>query len=182
MGLPDPEGIGRRYPHELSGGQQQRVTIAMALACDPDLLVLDEPTTGLDVTTQEQIVSLLADLRARIGLSMLYVTHDLGVLAQIADRVGVMYAGHMVEIAATATLFNQPRHPYTRGLIASVPQLESARTAPVRSLRGCCAATRCRRVARSSLAATSQSRRAGKTGSGWMKWRRFMRWPASAGG
>lgn len=136
VGLPDPEGIGRRYPHELSGGQQQRVTIAMALACDPDLLVLDEPTTGLDVTTQEQIVSLLADLRARIGLSMLYVTHDLGVLAQIADRVGVMYAGHMVEIAATATLFNQPRHPYTRGLIASVPQLESARTAPVRSLRG----------------------------------------------
>ena len=99
VGLPEPERIGRRYPHQLSGGQQQRVMIAMALACEPDLLVLDEPTTGLDVTTQEQIIELLADLRARLGMSMLYVTHDLGVLAQIADRVGVMYAGHMVEIA-----------------------------------------------------------------------------------
>ena len=94
--------IGRRYPHQLSGGQQQRVCIAMALACEPDLVVLDEPTTGLDVTTQEQIVDLLKDLRARLRMSMLYVTHDLGVLAQIADRVGVMYAGHMVETADDA--------------------------------------------------------------------------------
>jgi peptide/nickel transport system ATP-binding protein len=124
VGLPDPAAIGRRYPHQLSGGQQQRVCIAMALACDPDLVVLDEPTTGLDVTTQEQIVDLLKDLRSRLRMSMLYVTHDLGVLAQIADRVGVMYAGHMVETASTRELFSSPRHPYTRGLIASVPQIE----------------------------------------------------------
>src|SRR5688572_26700968 len=121
--LPDPHRIGRRYPHELSGGQQQRVAIAMALACGPDLLVLDEPTTGLDVTTQQQIVALLAELRRRNRMAMLYVTHDLGLLAQIADRVGVMYAGRMVEVAPTGVLFSQPRHPYTRGLIASIPQL-----------------------------------------------------------
>ena len=123
VGLPDPHRIGRRYPHELSGGQQQRVAIAMALACGPDLLVLDEPTTGLDVTTQQQIVALLAELRRGNRMAMLYVTHDLGLLAQIADRVGVMYAGRMVEVAPTRVLFSQPRHPYTRGLIASIPQL-----------------------------------------------------------
>jgi peptide/nickel transport system ATP-binding protein len=123
VGLPEPRRIGRRYPHELSGGQQQRVAIAMALACGPDLLVLDEPTTGLDVTTQQQIVALLAELRRRKRMAMLYVTHDLGLLAQIADRVGVMYAGRMVEVAPTGILFSQPRHPYTRGLIASIPQI-----------------------------------------------------------
>jgi peptide/nickel transport system ATP-binding protein len=123
VGLPDPRRIGRRYPHELSGGQQQRVAIAMALACGPDLLVLDEPTTGLDVTTQQQIIALLAELRRQNRMAMLYVTHDLGLLAQIADRVGVMYAGRMVEVASTGILFSQPRHPYTRGLIASIPQL-----------------------------------------------------------
>jgi peptide/nickel transport system ATP-binding protein len=135
-GLPSPETIGNRYPHQLSGGQQQRVCIAMALACQPDLVVLDEPTTGLDVTTQEQIVELLADLRSRLGMSMLYVTHDLGVLAQIADRVGVMYAGRMVETAPVRELFDRPRHPYTRGLIASIPQIETTvrSTSPV--LRG----------------------------------------------
>jgi peptide/nickel transport system ATP-binding protein len=136
VGLPTPETIGRRYPHELSGGQQQRVCIAMALACEPDLLVLDEPTTGLDVTTQEQIVDLLSDLRARLGMSMLYVTHDLGVLAQIADRVGVMYAGRMVEIASTTELFAQPKHPYTRGLIASIPQIERVNRSAGIVLRG----------------------------------------------
>ncbi len=136
VGLPDPEAIGRRYPHQLSGGQQQRVCIAMALACKPDLLVLDEPTTGLDVTTQEQIIELLADLRARLGMSMLYVTHDLGVLAQIADRVGVMYAGRMAEIAPTAVLFAEPRHPYTRGLIASIPQIEKTDKPAGPMLRG----------------------------------------------
>jgi peptide/nickel transport system ATP-binding protein len=108
----------------------------MALACEPDLVVLDEPTTGLDVTTQERIIALLAELRARLGMSMLYVTHDLGVLAQIADRVGVMYAGRMVEIAPTATLFAAPRHPYTRGLIASVPQIDDAGEPAGRALRG----------------------------------------------
>jgi len=136
VGLPEPARIGHRYPHQLSGGQQQRVCIAMALACDPDLVVLDEPTTGLDVTTQEQIIELLIDLRRRIGMSMLYVTHDLGVLAEIADRVGVMYAGHMVEIAPTADVFGQPRHPYTRGLIASVPRIDQPHEAKARPLRG----------------------------------------------
>jgi len=136
VGLPDPDAIGWRYPHQLSGGQQQRVCIAMALACEPDLVVLDEPTTGLDVTTQEQIIELLADLRARLGMSMLYVTHDLGVLAQITDRVGVMYAGRMVEIAPTAILFAAPRHPYTRGLIASMPQIEEGDRPAGRMLRG----------------------------------------------
>ncbi len=136
VGLPEPDRLPRRFPHQLSGGQQQRVCIAMALACEPDLVVLDEPTTGLDVTTQEQIIELLIDLRRRIGLSMLYVTHDLGVLAEIADRVGVMYAGHMVEIAPTADLFGQPRHPYTRGLIASIPRLDQPEEMPSRPLRG----------------------------------------------
>ncbi len=136
VGLADVERIGRRYPHELSGGQQQRVIIAMALACEPDLVVLDEPTTGLDVTTQEQIIALLKGLRARLGMSMLYVTHDLGVLAEIADRVGVMYAGQMVEIARTAMLFRQPCHPYTRGLIASIPQIEAGGRPRGRPLRG----------------------------------------------
>ncbi|MGH6719414.1 MAG: dipeptide ABC transporter ATP-binding protein [Alphaproteobacteria bacterium] len=135
VGLPAPERIGRRYAHELSGGQQQRVCIAIALACEPDLVVLDEPTTGLDVTTQEQIIDLLLELRGRLGMSMLYVTHDLGVLAQIADRVGVMYAGHMVEVAPTEELFARPRHPYTQGLIAAIPRLDGA-PRPARRLKG----------------------------------------------
>jgi peptide/nickel transport system ATP-binding protein len=136
VGLPTPKSLVERYPHQLSGGQQQRVCIAMALACDPDLVVLDEPTTGLDVTTQEQIVELLIDLRQRIGLSMLYVTHDLGLLSQIADRVGVMYAGHMVEIAPVAELFHQPRHPYTRGLIGSIPRIDRPDEPVARPLHG----------------------------------------------
>ncbi|QHG74952.1 ABC transporter ATP-binding protein [Ensifer adhaerens] len=132
VGLPD---VGHRYPHELSGGQQQRVTIAMAVACNPDLLVLDEPTTGLDVTTQRQIIQLLSDLRARIGMAMLYVTHDLALLAQIADRVGVMYAGQLVEVAASDQLLTAPAHPYSRGLIASIPSIDGAGRR-ARGLRG----------------------------------------------
>jgi peptide/nickel transport system ATP-binding protein len=136
VGLAGLDGNSERYPHQLSGGQQQRVAIAMALACSPDLLVLDEPTTGLDVTTQKQILTLLRSLRERVGMAMLYVTHDLGVLGEIADRVGVMYAGHMVEIAPTAVLFDQPRHPYTRGLIASRPLIGSTDRQPRQALRG----------------------------------------------
>ena len=136
VGLPDPPAIARRYPHQLSGGQQQRVTIAMALACRPSLVVLDEPTTGLDVTTQDQILRLLADLRSRFGMAMLYVTHDLGVVAQIADRVSVMYAGHVVETAPTERLFHQPHHPYTRGLIASVPRIAQDAKPARQPLRG----------------------------------------------
>ncbi|MGJ4860668.1 dipeptide ABC transporter ATP-binding protein [Labrys sp. La1] len=132
VGLGD---VRRRYPHELSGGQQQRVTIAMAVACNPDLLVLDEPTTGLDVTTQRQIIRLLSELRSRIGMAMLYVTHDLALLAQIADRVGVMYAGQLVETADSETLLPRPLHPYSRGLIASIPTIQHA-TLGARGLTG----------------------------------------------
>ena len=136
VGLPAEPGFQRRYPHQLSGGQQQRVCIAMALACDPDLLVLDEPTTGLDVTTQEQIVFLLSDLRRRIGVAMLYVTHDLALLSQIADRIGVMYAGRMVEVAPIHDIFLLPRHPYTQGLIASIPIIDERSVPRSRRLRG----------------------------------------------
>jgi oligopeptide/dipeptide ABC transporter ATP-binding protein len=123
VGLPDPPAVAGRYPYELSGGQQQRVVIAMAVVCAPQLLVLDEPTTALDVTTQARILRLLARLRAEHEMSMLYVTHNLGVVSQICNRVAVMYAGEIVEIAPTNELFNSPRHPYTRGLIAAVPRL-----------------------------------------------------------
>jgi peptide/nickel transport system ATP-binding protein len=136
VGLPARVDFLRRYPHQLSGGQQQRVCIAMALACDPQFVVLDEPTTGLDVTTQEQIVALLVELRARLSMSMLYVTHDLGLLSQIADRVGVMYAGRMVEVAPTAVLFADPKHPYTRGLIGSIPWIEGRSGVAAKPLRG----------------------------------------------
>jgi peptide/nickel transport system ATP-binding protein len=124
VGLPDPPRLIRRYPHELSGGQQQRVCIAMAIACRPMVLVLDEPTTGLDVTTQARILRLLRDLRTRLDMTMLYVTHDLAVLGQIASRVGVMYAGRLVELAPVEALFTSPRHPYSRGLMASIQTLD----------------------------------------------------------
>jgi peptide/nickel transport system ATP-binding protein len=123
VGLPDPQSIARKFPHQLSGGQQQRIAIALALACRPDLIVLDEPTTGLDVTTQRQILRLLSSLRVRFSTSMLYVTHDLGVIEELADRVGVMYAGTIAEIGATSVVFANPHHPYTAGLIASIPRL-----------------------------------------------------------
>ena len=136
VGLAGAASIGGRYPHELSGGQQQRVIIAMALACEPDMLVLDEPTTSLDVTTQKQIIDLLRELRRRHRMSMLYVTHDLEVLNQIADRVGVMYAGRVVESGPISEVFNRPRHPYTRGLIASIPELEATGRPRGAALRG----------------------------------------------
>ncbi|NJP07788.1 MAG: ABC transporter ATP-binding protein, partial [Chloroflexaceae bacterium] len=120
MRLPQPEAFLSRYPHELSGGQQQRVVIAMALARQPDVLVLDEPTTGLDVTTQAHVITLLTGMIREHGLTMLYVSHDLDVIAQISDQVAVMYAGEAVEVAPVAQLFAQPRHPYTLGLIASL--------------------------------------------------------------
>ncbi|HLW61161.1 MAG TPA: ABC transporter ATP-binding protein [bacterium] len=134
--LPQPKSIAQRFPHELSGGQQQRVMIAMALACDPQLVVLDEPTTGLDVTTQAQIVELLIRLRSEHQLSMVYVTHNLAVLSMICDRVGVMYAGELVEESSTDELFRHPRHPYTQGLIASLPLIDGARPQKRILLRG----------------------------------------------
>ncbi len=121
VGLPTPERIGRRFPHELSGGQQQRVVIAMALACDPDLLIMDEPTTGLDVTTEATILDLVSELKERVNAGILFVSHNLGVIARVADRVVVMYAGETVETAGVRDLFRQPRHPYTQGLLTCVP-------------------------------------------------------------
>ena len=119
--LADPERIGNRYPHELSGGQQQRAVIAMALACEPDLLIMDEPTTGLDVTTEATILDLVVDLKSRFNAGILYVSHNLGVIARVADRVVVMYAGQTIEEAPVRDLFSNPKHPYTVGLLSCVP-------------------------------------------------------------
>ena len=126
VGIPDPARRARQYPHELSGGMRQRATIAMALACDPVLLIADEPTTALDVTIQAQILDLLARLQAERGMAMLFVTHNLGVVAEIADHVAVMYAGSIVETGTVAEVFAHPRHPYTKGLLRSVPKLGEA--------------------------------------------------------
>ena len=126
VGIPDPARRARQFPHELSGGMRQRATIAMALACDPKLLIADEPTTALDVTIQAQILDLLAKLQAERGMAMLFVTHNLGVVAEIADRVAVMYAGRIVETGTVDEVFDHPRHPYTQGLLRSVPRLGQA--------------------------------------------------------
>lgn len=123
VGIPDPEKKAHAFPHEMSGGQAQRVMIAMALALNPQLLIADEPTTALDVTIQAQILDLMRDLRTRMGTSVILITHDLGVIAEMADRVAVMYAGRIVEQTDVATLFAEQLHPYTRGLIASIPVL-----------------------------------------------------------
>jgi peptide/nickel transport system ATP-binding protein len=119
--MPEPELRVRDYPHQLSGGLRQRALIALALACNPALVIADEPTTALDVTIQAQILDLLRDLRERLGLALLLITHDLGVVAEMADRVAVMYAGRIVEETPVAGLFRNPSHPYTRGLLASIP-------------------------------------------------------------
>ena len=123
VGLPDPARTAKAYPHELSGGMQQRVMIAMALACNPDLLVADEPTTALDVTVQKQILDLLVELRDRRGLSILLITHNLGIVANIADRVYVMNSGKIVESGATRTVLSTPQHDYTKKLLKAVPRL-----------------------------------------------------------
>ena len=123
VGIPDPERRSQSFPHELSGGQAQRVMIAMALACVPDLLIADEPTTALDVTIQAQILDLMRNLRQNIGTAIILITHDLGVVAEMAERVAVMYAGYIVEQADVQPLFEKPLHPYTQGLIGSIPVL-----------------------------------------------------------
>jgi len=123
VGIPDAERRAESYPHELSGGMAQRVMIAMALACVPELLIADEPTTALDVTIQAQILDLMRDLREKMGTSVILITHDLGVIAEMAERVAVMYAGEIVEQASVDDLFDQPLHPYTQGLIGSIPVL-----------------------------------------------------------
>ena len=126
VGIPEPVRRVRNYPHQLSGGMRQRVMIAMALACSPKLLIADEPTTALDVTIQLQILDLMRDLKRRVGAAIILITHDLGVVAEVAARVIVMYAGRKVEEAPVGELFRAPKHPYTQGLIAAVPKLGSS--------------------------------------------------------
>ncbi|MDY6826907.1 MAG: ABC transporter ATP-binding protein [Bacillota bacterium] len=123
VGIPNPERRSKDYPHQLSGGMRQRVMIAMAMACEPDLLIADEPTTALDVTIQAQILDLMKNLQESHSTSLLFITHDLGVIAQIADRVAVMYAGQIMEYADVKELFAEPLHPYTRGLLKTIPQV-----------------------------------------------------------
>jgi oligopeptide/dipeptide ABC transporter ATP-binding protein len=127
VGIPDPERRLDEYPHQLSGGLRQRVMIAMALSCNPSLLICDEPTTALDVTIQAQILALLRRLQRELGMAIILITHDLGVIAQMADRVAVMYAGKIVETADVREVFNQPRHPYTIGLQKAIPQMGGSR-------------------------------------------------------
>lgn len=123
VGIPDPESRAKAYPHELSGGMGQRVMIAMALACEPELLIADEPTTALDVTIQAQILDLIREMQKSLHTAVLLITHDLGVVAEMADRVAVMYAGEIVEQTDVRTIFKEPKHPYTKGLIGSIPVL-----------------------------------------------------------
>ena len=130
VGIPAPQRRMKEYPHQLSGGMRQRVMIAIALSCQPDILIADEPTTALDVTIQAQILRLMKDLQQETGMAILFITHDLGVIAELCDRVLVMYGGRVVEEAAVETLFSRPRHPYTKGLLEAIPRLDK----PVREM------------------------------------------------
>ena len=176
VGLPDPERIVQRYPHQLSGGQQQRVVIALGLVCSPKLLILDEPTTGLDVTTEATILDLVNDLKREFDSAVLFISHNLGVIAQVCDRVAVMYAGEVVEAGTVGALFRQPRHPYTAGLLGCVPRISGGAGArldaipgslppPHVRLPGCAFAPRCQLAraqcveARPQLAAVSDVNR-----------------------
>ncbi|MGH8733676.1 MAG: ABC transporter ATP-binding protein [Burkholderiales bacterium] len=136
--IPNPESRFRDYPHQFSGGMRQRVMIAMALSCNPKLLIADEPTTALDVTIQAQILDLIAELKARLGMAVMLITHAMGVIAETAQRVVVMYAGKVVEEAPVRELFARPRHPYTQGLIRSIPRIDTAATHKTRleAIRG----------------------------------------------
>ncbi|MGB3537046.1 MAG: ABC transporter ATP-binding protein [Mesorhizobium sp.] len=136
VGIPNPEARIDDYPHQFSGGMRQRAMIALALAASPALLIADEPTTALDVTTQKQILALLARLKDEYGMGLVLITHDLGIVAEIADRVMVMYAGQCVEIGTVRSVFHAPRHPYTAGLLASIPAANRTRTARLSSIRG----------------------------------------------
>jgi len=136
VAIPDPAHRARDYPHQLSGGMRQRIMIAMAIANRPQLLIADEPTTALDVTIQAQILDLLAELRTKFGLAMLFISHDLAVVSHVADRVAVMYAGSMVELGAKQDIFQSPAHPYTRGLLHAVPDLKTDRTRPLQTIEG----------------------------------------------
>ncbi len=159
VGIPDGKMQLDHYPHEFSGGQRQRILIAMALACEPSLLIADEPTTALDATIQAQIVELLKDLQRRLGMAILWITHDLALVAGLVDRVAVMYAGAIVEEAPVSDLFKHPRHPYTRGLLQAMPRADVLRAGsesliPIpgsppdlsEDIRGCAFAPRCSQV------------------------------------
>ncbi|MFX1456299.1 MAG: ABC transporter ATP-binding protein [Promethearchaeota archaeon] len=135
VGIPDARGILKRYPHELSGGMRQRVMIAMGLSCNPSLLIADEPTTALDVTIQAQILDLMKDLKLRFKTSILIITHDLGIIAELCDRIAVMYSGNIVEYASAEDLFKNPRHPYTQGLIGAIPSIEK-KNQKLQTIRG----------------------------------------------
>jgi oligopeptide/dipeptide ABC transporter ATP-binding protein len=136
VALRDPEQRARDYPHQLSGGMRQRVMIAMAIVNRPQLLIADEPTTALDVTIQAQILELLAQLRQRFGLAMLFISHDLAVVSRVAHRIGVMYAGSLVEIGSRSDIFAAPAHPYTRGLLRASPTLQTERSRPLAVIEG----------------------------------------------
>ncbi len=136
VGIPDPERRVKDYPHQFSGGMQQRIMIAMALSCDPELLIADEPTTSLDVTVQAQLLEIIANLRSELGAAVIIITHNLGVVARYVDRVNVMYAGSLVETGPTEAIYAEPKHPYTLGLLASVPRLDSPRKQSLRVIKG----------------------------------------------
>ncbi|MDK1494340.1 ABC transporter ATP-binding protein [Sinorhizobium sp. 7-81] len=156
VGIPDPARRAKQYPHEFSGGMRQRIMIAMAVALEPDVIIADEPTTALDVTIQAQIIDLLDRVRKRSDAGMIFITHDLGVVAELADRVGVMYAGRIVETANVFELFEDARHPYSVGLLASQPRMDSedaelvaiagSAPNPVALPSGCAFRTRCSRA------------------------------------
>ncbi len=136
VGIPDPKGRLRQYPHQLSGGMRQRVMIAIALSCEPDLVIADEPTTALDVTIQAQILEVMQGLCARLGVALLLITHNLAIVARYAHRVNVMYAGRLVESGEAVALYRRPAHPYTVGLLESVPRLDRPRGAPLEPIPG----------------------------------------------
>jgi oligopeptide/dipeptide ABC transporter ATP-binding protein len=136
VAIADADRRARDYPHQLSGGQRQRVMIAMAVVNQPSLLIADEPTTALDVTVQAQVLELLAELREKFSLAMLFISHDLAVVSQVSHRIGVMYAGSLVETGTAEDVFRNPAHPYTRGLLNSVPTLRSDRSKPLQTIEG----------------------------------------------
>ncbi|MGH8914443.1 MAG: ABC transporter ATP-binding protein, partial [Acidimicrobiia bacterium] len=136
VGIPQPARAARAFPHEFSGGMRQRVVIAMALALHPKVLIADEPTTALDVTIQQQIISLVGELRQQMGMSVVWITHDLGVVARVAERTMVMYGGHIVETGPTRRVFSRPEHPYTAGLLAAIPPVQGSIRPPLRQIPG----------------------------------------------